>query len=70
MSSLQIRKEILLSSLILDDELMKFQGKRVFDPNDEDQLSLLSSSNKTDSSNKRIFESCDKLILIDKRKNI
>lgn len=61
MSSLRIPNQVLLSSLVLDEELNKFHGKRVFDPNDDCQLaSPQSSSNKNDQT-KRIFEPCDKL---------
>jgi hypothetical protein len=59
LSSLKIPKETLLSSRLLDEELMKFQEKRVFDPTDELQLTLTSQSVSTES-DKRVFDSCDK----------
>jgi hypothetical protein len=54
LSSLKIPKETLLSSRVLDEELMKFQEKRVFDPTDELQLTLTSQSVSTES-DKRLF---------------
>ncbi|CAF2877696.1 unnamed protein product [Rotaria sp. Silwood2] len=58
--SLRIPKNMLLSCLVLDEELMKFQGKRVFDPADE--LHLISTSKGvTIGLDRRVFESCDKL---------
>jgi len=35
LSSIRITNQVLLSCLSLDEELMKFQGKRVFDPEDD-----------------------------------
>ncbi len=58
LSSLRIRKEVLLSCLVLDEKLMKFQGKRVFDPTDELQLASPPLNNTR--SDKRVFEPCDK----------
>jgi len=59
LSSLKISKKLLLSCLTLDEQLIKFQGKRVFDAADEFQLIPISES-ATMRSDKRVFESCDK----------
>jgi hypothetical protein len=59
-SSLRISKDVLFSCLVLNEELMKFQGKRVFDPTDDLQL-ISTSKSMTIGSDKRVFESCDKL---------
>ncbi|CAF4018963.1 unnamed protein product [Rotaria sp. Silwood1] len=60
LSSLRIPKNVSFSCLVLDEELMKFQGKRVFDPVDELQL-ISTSKSVTIALDKRVFESCDKL---------
>jgi len=44
LSSIRITNQVLLSCLSLDEELMKFQGKRVFDPEDNLHLILVSES--------------------------
>lgn len=67
LSSLRISKKVLLSCPVLDEELMKFQGKRVFDSADEAQLVSMAKSITT-GSNKRVFESCDKLFSCKVRK--
>ncbi len=59
LASLRIPKQTFSSSRVLDEELMKFQGKRVFYSNDDLQL-ISQSKNMTATSNKRVFESCDK----------
>ncbi len=61
LSSLKIPKEALLSSRVLDEELLKFQRKRVFDPTDELQLTSTSQSVSTES-DKRVFDPCDKRV--------
>jgi len=59
LSSLQISKELLAFSLVLDEDLMKFKDKRIFNPTDEPQLMSISKSS-TNGVDKRIFEPCDK----------
>lgn len=68
LASLRISKQILLSSLVLDEELMKFQGKCVFYPNDNLEL-MARSKNMCVPSGKRVFEYCDKQFIskVDKR---
>ena len=55
LASLQIRKEVLSSFPVLNEELMECQGKQVFDPSDDLQLNSASRSDK------RVFNSCDKV---------
>jgi Flp pilus assembly protein protease CpaA len=59
LSSIRIPNKLLLSCLVLDEEVMKFQGKRVFDPEDDLHLIQVSESVMM-GSNKRVFESRDK----------
>ncbi|CAF1244857.1 unnamed protein product [Rotaria sordida] len=59
LSSLRISEEVVSCCLVLNEELMKFQGKRVFDTSDEPQL-ISTSKNSTIKLDKRVFDSCDK----------
>ncbi|CAF5130973.1 unnamed protein product, partial [Rotaria magnacalcarata] len=59
-ASLKITNESLMSSPVLDEELMKFQNKRVFDPVDEPKLCPTRTFFQKETE-KRVFEPCDKV---------
>ena len=56
---MRIPNATFLSALILDEEVLKFQGKRVFSSVDELEL-ICPGKTVTGESNRRIFESFDK----------
>ncbi|CAF3190359.1 unnamed protein product, partial [Rotaria sp. Silwood2] len=57
-ASLKIKNDSLMTGLVLDEELLRCQEKRVFDPVDE--LKLYPPSTFQKQTEKIIFESCDK----------
>ena len=68
LSSLKIPNSVLISCLVLDEELMKCQEKRVFDPIDEFRL-IPSSQSIPMGSGKQVFESCDKKFFSKRQKD-
>ncbi|CAF0755261.1 unnamed protein product [Didymodactylos carnosus] len=59
-TSLTIPITLLVKATVLDEELMKFTFKRVFNAVDEPTLIAATANSVTDNSRKRVFNPCDK----------